>query len=101
MKIEIEVSEKNEGSANPWWAIITPKQNMALDVYTAAGQITGPYHSKVAFVEKHLHPLETVTIIERWVPAKEGERSDAYLVNWEEGHIPMRLEGRYLNGKRI
>ncbi len=56
---------------------------------------------EVSFVEKHLHLSDTVEIVERWVPAKEGERSEAFLLNWEDGHTPMRLEGRYLNGKRI
>lgn len=46
MKIEIEVSEEHEGSANPWWAIVDPKQNMSMDIYTAAGQITGPFFSR-------------------------------------------------------
>ena len=46
MKIEIDVSEDNEGSANPWWAIVDPKQNMSMDVHVAADQITGPFFSR-------------------------------------------------------
>jgi hypothetical protein len=46
MKIEIEVSEKNEGTRAPWWAIIDPTQNMRCDIFEAARQITGPYFSR-------------------------------------------------------
>jgi hypothetical protein len=47
MKIEIDVSEKNEGTASPWWMIIDPKQMMKPDVYdVAVGMITGPFFSR-------------------------------------------------------
>ena len=46
VKIEIEVSLANEGTAEPWWFIIDPKQNMDCNVYMAANQITGPFFSR-------------------------------------------------------
>lgn len=47
MKIEIEVSEENEGTASPWWMIIDPKQMMKPEVNTVAmGMITGPFFSR-------------------------------------------------------
>lgn len=46
MKIIIEVSEANEGTDSPWWAIIDPKQNMGKDLGWAAGQVTGPFFSR-------------------------------------------------------
>ena len=46
MKIEINVSEKNEATASPYWLILNPWQNMACDIYNLAGQITGPFFSR-------------------------------------------------------
>lgn len=49
MKIEIEVSEKNEGTSSPWWAIIDPRQNFEIGergVHNVAGMITGPFFSR-------------------------------------------------------
>ena len=49
MKIEIEVSEKNEHTAAPWWIIIDPWQNFRKDehgISTIASMITGPFFSR-------------------------------------------------------
>jgi len=47
MKIEIEVSDKNEGTAEPWWVIVDPKQMMKPDPYRVMiGMITGPFFSR-------------------------------------------------------
>jgi len=46
MKIELEVSEKNEATESPWWIIIDPRQMFALDCYTVASMITGPFFSR-------------------------------------------------------
>lgn len=47
MKIELEVSEKNEGMASPWWVIVDPKQMMEPSCYTVMiGMVTGPYFSR-------------------------------------------------------
>lgn len=46
MKIELEVSEKNEGTSYPYWLILDPRQNLSLDVGTLAGMITGPFFSR-------------------------------------------------------
>ena len=52
MKIEIEVSEDNEGTAAPWWLIVDPKQNMDCShAAVAMGMITGPYFSREAAEE--------------------------------------------------
>ncbi len=52
MKIEIEVSEKNEYTAEPWWTIIDPRQNFITTkddgIYNIAGMITGPFFSRKA-----------------------------------------------------
>lgn len=49
MKIELEVSEKNEGTAAPYWLIIDPKQMMKPDAcMVAMGMITGPFFSREA-----------------------------------------------------
>lgn len=45
-RVEIEVSEENEGTESPWWMIIDPSQNMRLDVSAVAHQITGPFFSR-------------------------------------------------------
>ena len=49
MKIEIEVSEKNEATASPYWLIIDPRQNFRCDeqgLCNIASMITGPFFSR-------------------------------------------------------
>lgn len=50
MKIELEVSDDNECTAEPWWMIIDPQQNFRTDSRGAAsvamGMITGPFFSR-------------------------------------------------------
>jgi len=49
VKIEIEVSEKCEATAYPYWLIIDPKQNFWTDyqgLYNIASMITGPFFSR-------------------------------------------------------
>jgi hypothetical protein len=53
MKIELEVSDKNESTAAPYWLILDPHQNMKLDPHVMAGDITGPYFSREE-AETHL-----------------------------------------------
>ena len=56
MKIELEVSEDNEGTDSPWWAIVDPRQIMKVDnqsVYHVAGMITGPFFSRES-AQRHL-----------------------------------------------
>lgn len=48
-KIEIEISEDNEGTAAPYWLIIDPRQNFRKDQEGAcniAHMITGPFFSR-------------------------------------------------------
>ena len=54
MKIEINVSEKNEGTQAPWWVILNPRQNMTCNVHSLANQITGPFFSREE-AEIYLH----------------------------------------------
>ncbi len=56
MKIELEVSEKNEGTDSPWWMIINPRQNFRVDeegIHHIAAMITGPFFSREE-AEAHL-----------------------------------------------
>jgi len=46
VRIEIEVSDKNEATASPWWFISDPRQMMRPDHYQLAGMITGPFFSR-------------------------------------------------------
>jgi hypothetical protein len=47
MKIEIEVSDKNEGTAEPWWVIVDPCQMMSPDPYRVMmNMVTGPFFSR-------------------------------------------------------
>lgn len=46
MKIELEVSEKNESTDSPYWLIIDPKQSMKADFQAIASMITGPFFSR-------------------------------------------------------
>lgn len=45
--IEIELSDDNEATESPWWAVVDPRQNMRADLAVAAGQITGPFFDRV------------------------------------------------------
>ena len=49
MRIELEISDENEGTQSPYWLIIDPKQNLkrGLDgIYNIASMITGPFFSR-------------------------------------------------------
>ena len=49
MKIELEVSDKNEGTRSPYWVIIDPNQNFRVDhesIHFIASMITGLFFSR-------------------------------------------------------
>lgn len=47
MKITVDVDlENNEATAEPYWLIIDPKQNLSMSLSVAASQITGPFFSR-------------------------------------------------------
>jgi hypothetical protein len=47
MEIKIEVSDENEGTAEPWWVIVDPKQMMSPDPYAVMmNMVTGPFFSR-------------------------------------------------------
>jgi hypothetical protein len=47
VKLEIEVSEENEGTSEPWWMIIDPHQMMSPSASEVAMRmITGPFFSR-------------------------------------------------------
>lgn len=46
LEVEVEISDENEATESPWWAIVNPAQNMSKDLATAAHQITGPFFSR-------------------------------------------------------
>ena len=49
MKIEIEISEKNEWARAPWWIIVDPRQNFHVGnegMNNIAQMITGPFFSR-------------------------------------------------------
>lgn len=50
MKITIDVDmENNEGTSEPWWIIIDPRQNMSTQCdacHNIAGMVTGPFFSR-------------------------------------------------------
>lgn len=51
MKIELELSEENEGTSAPWWAIIIPRQNFSKGdqgIHNIAGMIVGPFFSRAS-----------------------------------------------------
>lgn len=57
LKIELEISTHNEGTAAPWWMIINPRQLMASNdreaCHAVAGMVTGPFFSRAA-AQEHL-----------------------------------------------
>ena len=49
MKISLEISERNEATAYPWWMIVDPRQNFKTNdegLHNIAGMITGPFFSR-------------------------------------------------------
>jgi hypothetical protein len=49
MKIEIEISEKNEATRAPYWIIVDPRQNFSVDdrgMSNVANMITGLFFSR-------------------------------------------------------
>jgi len=46
IEIKLNVSENNEGTESPWWAILEPRQNMPCDPHQMASMITGPFFSR-------------------------------------------------------
>lgn len=46
MKIEINISERNEGTAAPYWLILNPQQMMKPDCYILSGMIKGLFFSR-------------------------------------------------------
>jgi len=49
LKIELELSELNEGTESPWWAILNPHQNFEVNergIHNIASMITGPFFSR-------------------------------------------------------
>ena len=49
MKIELEISDKNECTQSPYWLIINPKQNFRKNsegICNIASMITGPFFSR-------------------------------------------------------
>lgn len=46
MRIELEVSNENEGTDAPYWLILDPRQNIRCSIDALAGMITGPFFSR-------------------------------------------------------
>jgi hypothetical protein len=49
MKIELEISDKNEHTSSPWWIIVDPRQNFKVNdegVNNIAHMINGPFFSR-------------------------------------------------------
>lgn len=66
MKIEIEVSSENEGTAEPWWLIVDPRQMMRPDCHTVAGMIDGPFFSREeaeAYLEGHRYNYSNRAVV--------------------------------------
>lgn len=52
MKVEIEVSEENEGTSFPWWFIVRPGQGFNSNPENVAHCITGPFFSRAEAEEQ-------------------------------------------------
>lgn len=46
MKIELELSERNEATEAPWWVILDPWQMMLPSAEQLADMVTGPFFSR-------------------------------------------------------
>lgn len=82
MKIELEVSEKTEGTAAPWWVIVDPKQMMKPDPYAVMiGMITGPYFSReeaTAYFNAHRHNFSKKAVVYCASGCYSRQYADAY-----------------------
>ena len=90
-KIEIEVSEENEGTDSPWWVIVDPKQNMKLDPEWTAEMITGPFFSRKE-AEDHLRARRYAFSHRAIVYCKSGYHANQYKRKWNEEWTRVNLE---------
>lgn len=55
MKLEIEVSEKNESTESPWWVIIDAREvEDPTNYHVVASMISGPFFSRES-AQRHLN----------------------------------------------
>lgn len=89
MKIQIEVSDDNESTAQPWWIIIDPHQNLARNVDEAAADITGPFFSRAeaeaCLFERRHHYSKRAMVYCKSGYATEQYR-EAIRDAWESGY---------------
>ena len=67
MTVTLNISDKNEGTAAPWWVFVDPKQMMKPDPYAVmVGMITGPYFSReeaTAYFNAHRHNFSERAVV--------------------------------------
>ena len=93
MKIEIEVSESNEGTSYPWWMIIDPDAITASVTDTVGeigmGAVTGPYFSREEAeraLETHRHNYSQRAVV--WCAS--GYRSEQYRTQIDRKTIELK-----------
>lgn len=92
MKIEIDVSDENEGTAEPWWVIVDPKQMMKPDPYAVMmGMVTGPYFSRKEaqeYLANHRYNFTSMAV----VYCASGCYSEIYKKAYRAAELKRRIE---------
>lgn len=83
MKVEIEVSETNEGNNAPYWLILDPRRNNGYGISSLAAQITGPFFSREE-AENHLKRFGYNYSKRAAVYCKSGCYSPQYVKKFDE-----------------
>ena len=88
MKIELEISENNEGTDSPYWLILDPEQNMRATCDSLANQVTGPFFSREE-AESHLKGRHYAFSKRAVVYCMSGYWSRQYKEAWRKADLEI------------
>lgn len=95
MKIQLEVSDRNEGTEAPWWIIVDPGQNFSTGedgIYRIAGMITGPFFSReeaeTVLRVQHYNFSQNATVF-----CASGYNTLQYHQEWRKADLAARHSG--------
>jgi hypothetical protein len=85
-QIILDVSEDCEGTAEPYWLILDPRQMLRLDIHFLAGMITGPIFSREE-AQQHLDARRYAFGKNAAVFCHSGYWSAQYKRAWREASL--------------
>lgn len=89
MKIQLEVSDKNECTDSPYWLVLDPEQNMSCCPHQMAGTIEGPFFSREE-AEEYLKQRRYAYSDRAVVYCLSGYRSRQYREQYRLAETSMR-----------